>query len=148
MSQALGKITIRPGKKENKKPRNKQTTPTDKNKPKRHGESIQERNRAKRKTPQISLLSKETEGKIEEQECRNIEKITKEIISRGRTNSQQYWKIRKSITKQSGCDYDLVTEDGTKVTDPNEHKDILLNTMKIYTLPEKATPCTKNGPTT
>ena len=39
-----------------------------------------------------------------------------------RANSQQFWKIRKSITKQRGCDYDLVNEDGTKITDPNEHK--------------------------
>ena len=55
--------------------------------------------------------------KIEEA-LRNIEKIAQEIIPRGRTNSQQFWKIRKSITKQNSCDYDLLTEDGIKVIDP------------------------------
>ena len=61
--------------------------------------------------------------KIEEQEGRNIEKIAQEIISRGGTNSQQFWKIRKSITKQNSCDYELMTEDGIKVIDPSEHKE-------------------------
>ena len=61
--------------------------------------------------------------KIEEQEGRNIEKIAQEIISRGGTNSQQFWKIRKSITKQNSCDYDLMPEDGIKVIDPSEYKE-------------------------
>ena len=51
--------------------------------------------------------------KIEEQEGRNIEKIAQEIISRGGINSRQFWKIRKSVTKQNSCDYDLMTEDGS-----------------------------------
>ena len=124
MSQTLGKITIRPGKKR------KITNPEinrlrqQKKQAKKEMEKAYKKGIEQRETLHKYLTcQKKLKEKIEEQECRNIEKITKEIISRGGTNSQQFWKIRKSITKQSGCDYDLVTEDGTKVTDPNEHKE-------------------------
>ena len=47
------------------------------------------------------------------------------------------WKIRKSITKQNSCDYDLMTEDGIKVTDPNEHKEhVAKYSEELYTARE------------
>ena len=124
MSQTLGKITIRPGKKR------KITNPEINRLRQQKKQAKKEMEKAcKKGTEQREKLHKyltcqnKLREKIEEQECKNIEKITKEIISRGGTNSQQFWKIRKRITKQNGCDYDLVTEDGTKITDPDEHKE-------------------------
>ena len=124
MAQQLGKITITPGKKrkirnpeikrlrQHKKPSKKKDMEKAYKEGNRQGESLKK----------YLEYQQKLREKIE-QEGRNIEKIALEIISRGGTNSQHFWKIRKSITKQNSCDYDLMTENGIKVIDPSEHKE-------------------------
>ena len=124
MAQQLGKITITPGKKRKiTNPEIKRLRQHKKQAKKDMEKAHKEGNRQGEPLKKYLEYQQKLREKIEEQEGRNIEKIAQEIISRGGTNSQQFWKIRKSITKQNSCDYELITEDGIKVIDPSEHKE-------------------------
>ena len=124
MAQQLGKISITPGKKRKiTNPEIKRLRQHKKQAKKDMEKAHKEGNRQGEPLKKYLEYQQKLREKTEEQEGRNIEKIAQEIISRGGTNSQQFWKIRKSITKQNSCDYELITEDGIKVIDPSEHKE-------------------------
>ena len=64
-------------------------------------------------------------GKIEEY---RVEQRINRIIKEGGAGSNHFWKIRKKILSQGQNEqYDLVTEEGVKVTDPEQTKEYIAN---------------------
>ena len=67
------------------------------------------------------------------QELENIEKERVEqrlnvIIKEGGAGSDHFWKIRKKILNQGRSDnYDIINEEGKKITDPEESKEHIAN---------------------
>ena len=56
---------------------------------------------------------KQHSEEIEEYQKQRIQKITENITRNGGVNSREFWKIRKCILNQKGCEYDLVTEESS-----------------------------------
>ena len=98
MARKLGKITITPGK--NRKITNPEIKRLHQHKKQKDMEkAYKEWNRQGESLKNYLEYQQKLRERIGEQEGRNIEKIAQETISRGETNSQQFWKIRKSIKK-------------------------------------------------
>ena len=65
---------------------------------------------------------------IETIEMNRVEQRINLIIREGGAGSNHFWKIRKKILSQGKNDnYDLVTEEGQKVTDPEQSKEYIAN---------------------
>lgn len=59
---------------------------------------------------------------IQKEEKNKTEQKIKSIIEQGGANSNNFWKITKEIKRIEDENYDLITEEGNTVTDPEEAK--------------------------
>ena len=71
---------------------------------------------------------KELRQEIETLEMKRVEQRINLIVSKGGAGSDHFWKIRKKILKQGmNENYDLITEEGKKVSDPEQAKEYIAN---------------------
>ena len=68
---------------------------------------------------------KQLRKEIETWHRENTEIIYRRILEEGGSKSQYFWKIRRQIVGTKEIQYDHVTEDGRKITDPEESKECI-----------------------
>ena len=70
----------------------------------------------------------ELRKELENSERERVEQRMNKIIQEGGAGSDHFWKIRKKILAQGkNDDYDLITEEGIPVTNPEESKEYIAN---------------------
>ena len=63
---------------------------------------------------------------IQDQNKEELQQTIKKIIEEGGTKSQNFWKIRRKILgSRAKENYDLITEDGEKITDEEQSKEYI-----------------------
>ena len=62
---------------------------------------------------------------IEQEEKIRITEISEELIKEGGVKSKQFWRLRKKLLRKPHNDYELITENGTTVTDPSQSKEYI-----------------------
>ena len=83
-------------------------------------------NNKKKALDEYIKAQKELRMELENIERNRIEQRINLIIKEGGTNSGHFWKIRRKILSQGKNEsYDLITEDGTKITDPEKSKEYI-----------------------
>lgn len=70
-------------------------------------------------------INKQLNQQIEQENTKRVQVTTSRLINQGGVKSNYFWKLRKSILKNTMEDYDLITEEGHKVTNPEEAKEII-----------------------
>ena len=66
---------------------------------------------------------------IEEEEKRNIRKQVEKLTEEGNTKSNRFWFIKKDDERENKETYNLITEEGEEITDPEQVKEY---TAKYY----------------
>lgn len=81
----------------------------------------------KRHLEEYLSTQKDLKDEIEKQEMENTKAKAEELIQKGGVKSNDFWKITKRIKNPKKEEYDLLTEDGKTLVNPEESKKYIAN---------------------
>ena len=125
MQRSIGKVTVTKGKVKKRENEATKRIRKEKKEAKKEfniacKEKSSERKEKLDRYVQLQQQLKQEYAKLEAEQIENrIERIAKE----GGVNSREFWRIRKQILKGSQIEYDVITEEGEKITDPEDSKE-------------------------
>ena len=126
LHETIGTVTVKTG--AYKYPENPETKALRNNKreTRKEFERADPTNKPLKKAKLDKYLAAQAElrSAIEEQERSRVTKQLQELIEGGGTKSQKFWDIRRRLTKgNTTLEYDVMTEEGTTLEDPDEAKE-------------------------
>jgi hypothetical protein len=122
LNKAFGKKTIQTGRKKNESKCIKEARRKKREAKKEFEQAIKIKHDIAEKLDKYKSAQRTLRQEIEKEQRDHIESQYNRIIQEGGSKAQLFWKVRRKIVGNREIDYDHVTEDGEKITDPEHSK--------------------------